>query len=476
MASSRSCSTPTASPCRPGSRENFISEAVRFRAGICTIPNALNGSVSDRSRQIPSARIYKSGDLAQQNPDGTWQFLGRVDDQVKVRGFPHRTRRDRGRAWRGIRPSNRRRSRPASRPPPETVNSIAGYLLRGSAARAQRPPTVRGWLRSQLPDYFVPARLAALERLPVTPSGKLDRRKRSSRLAMEESLRERVKPSPPPRAPRPETHGGKRSSRRLWKQVLGRGTIGRGGQFFRRGWKLHFRRCACMHSDLSKLSATEFPDDDVFFQRPDHPRAGGASCPNVKQARWRVRTADDAQRAGSPAATGVCETGPPHDRWLDDKRRLPLHLLHMDSIAIIGMSGRFPGCGKRPGVLGKSRAVVSSRSPDLPTANWRCARPDGRGQTHSSMRAWSRPGTRTLFDAGFFSFNAREAELLDPQHRVFLECAWEALESAGHDAGAVSWADRGLGGFGDQLVSPVIQYWDRTRFFRAKLVSGYQTG
>ena len=35
----------------------------------------------------PSARIYKSGDLSQQNPDGTWQFLGRADDQVKVRGF-----------------------------------------------------------------------------------------------------------------------------------------------------------------------------------------------------------------------------------------------------------------------------------------------------------------------------------------------------------------------------------------------------
>src|SRR5262249_44471548 len=36
------------------------------------------------------------------------------------------------------------------------------------------------------------------------------------------------------------------------------------------------------------------------------------------------------------------------------------------------------------------------------------------------------------FDAGFFGFNAREADLLDPQQRLFLECAWEALEHAGH--------------------------------------------
>ena len=39
-----------------------------------------------------------------------------------------------------------------------------------------------------------------------------------------------------------------------------------------------------------------------------------------------------------------------------------------------------------------------------------------------------------LFDARFFGYNPREAELIDPQQRVFLECAWEALERAGIDA------------------------------------------
>ena len=38
-----------------------------------------------------------------------------------------------------------------------------------------------------------------------------------------------------------------------------------------------------------------------------------------------------------------------------------------------------------------------------------------------------------MFDAGFFGINAREAEMMDPQHRLFLECAWEALEDAGYD-------------------------------------------
>ena len=38
-----------------------------------------------------------------------------------------------------------------------------------------------------------------------------------------------------------------------------------------------------------------------------------------------------------------------------------------------------------------------------------------------------------MFDAEFFGFNPREAEGLDPQHRLFLECVWEAIESSGYD-------------------------------------------
>ncbi|MCY1033067.1 beta-ketoacyl synthase N-terminal-like domain-containing protein [Corallococcus sp. BB11-1] len=95
------------------------------------------------------------------------------------------------------------------------------------------------------------------------------------------------------------------------------------------------------------------------------------------------------------------------------------------AIAIVGMAGRFPGApdldtfwkNLREGV--ESIRPVSDAEPSLRT--------DPR---HVKVSA-ALEGME-LFDAGFFGFTPREAELMDPQHRVFLECAWEALEKAGH--------------------------------------------
>ena len=105
----------------------------------------------------------------------------------------------------------------------------------------------------------------------------------------------------------------------------------------------------------------------------------------------------------------------------------------LNHLAIIGMAGRFPGAGDvetlwanladgQEGitVLSEDELRASGVSPAL------LAQPN-------YVRAKGVLADADLFDAGFFGFSPREAEIMDPQHRVFLECAWQALESAGCD-------------------------------------------
>ena len=61
-----------------------------------------------------------------------------------------------------------------------------------------------------------------------------------------------------------------------------------------------------------------------------------------------------------------------------------------------------------------------------------------------------------LFDAGLFGYSPREAEIMDPQHRLLLECAWEALEHAGYDPGGIDGPDRRLRRRGDEHL-PAVQ-------------------
>src|SRR5271166_1581461 len=101
-------------------------------------------------------------------------------------------------------------------------------------------------------------------------------------------------------------------------------------------------------------------------------------------------------------------------------------------IAIIGMAGRFPGAADVASFWRNLRDGVESIShfadAELEDAFDRSIRDDP-----NFVRARSVLEDVEQFDASFFAMHAREAELTDPQHRVFLECAWQALEDAGYD-------------------------------------------
>jgi acyl transferase domain-containing protein/acyl carrier protein len=104
-----------------------------------------------------------------------------------------------------------------------------------------------------------------------------------------------------------------------------------------------------------------------------------------------------------------------------------------EGVAIIGMDGRFPGARNLMEFWRNLRDGIESISFFTPE-ELECASVDrGRWNRPDFVRAGGVLEGIEDFDASFFGFNPRDAELLDPQQRIFLECAWHALEDAGYN-------------------------------------------
>ncbi|WP_157696257.1 amino acid adenylation domain-containing protein, partial [Caballeronia temeraria] len=170
---------------------------------------------------VPGARIYRTGDLARFHLDGNIEFLGRNDHQIKIRGF----RIEPGEIETQI----------AAHPAVREAVVIARARHQGS----QDQPLVayvtlfsdidasalREHLASRLPDYMVPSAFVTLDALPLTPSGKLDRRSLPDPQADAFALR-------PFEAPQGATESALAG---LWAKLLGLERVGRHDNFFALG-------------------------------------------------------------------------------------------------------------------------------------------------------------------------------------------------------------------------------------------------
>ncbi|GJD16858.1 beta-ketoacyl synthase [Rivularia sp. IAM M-261] len=105
-----------------------------------------------------------------------------------------------------------------------------------------------------------------------------------------------------------------------------------------------------------------------------------------------------------------------------------------DEIAIIGMAGRFPGANKVDSFWQNLRSGVESISFFTDEELIRGGVDSGLLNNPNYVKANGKLEDIDLFDAYFFGFSPREAEITDPQHRIFLECVWEALENAGYNS------------------------------------------
>jgi phthiocerol/phenolphthiocerol synthesis type-I polyketide synthase E len=105
-----------------------------------------------------------------------------------------------------------------------------------------------------------------------------------------------------------------------------------------------------------------------------------------------------------------------------------------DGIAVIGMSGRFPGARNTEEFWHNLASGVESISFFTDEELLASGADPALLKDPNYVKARGILGDADLFDAAFFGFSPKVAELMDPQHRIFLECAWEALENAGYNS------------------------------------------
>jgi acyl carrier protein len=122
----------------------------------------------------PGSRLYRSGDRARWLPEGALEFLGRLDQQVKVRGY--RIEPAEVEAALAEHPAVREVAIVA-RADPTGEKHLVAYVVPREEGDEGAPPAaeLRAFLQGRLPGYMVPAAFVVLGALPLTPSGKLDR-------------------------------------------------------------------------------------------------------------------------------------------------------------------------------------------------------------------------------------------------------------------------------------------------------------
>lgn len=331
-------------------------------------------------------RVYKTGDRAAELPNGEIDYKGRIDGQVKVRGY----RIELGEVEVALEkhPSveqavaNVREDRPG-------LKRLIGYYV---AKREVSTNELRKHLASLLPDYMQPSAFVAVKELPRTPSGKIDR-----------------KALPAPDVKRPDldvayakpTTQVQEALAAVWADLLGIDRVGIDDNFFDLGGN-------------SLLSIQCIAQLEIR----------GLKLPIVKLYQHPTIRACAAFLEGDASAIAPSEMAKARKAAAGGSKK--------GDVAIIGMSGRFPGAENVEqlwkNLLDKKNSIstwtVDELDPSIPAE----LRNDP-----DYVKARGVITDADKFDHGFFGVNPKVAALMDPQQRVFLETAWAALEDAAYD-------------------------------------------
>ena len=342
--------------------------------------------VPDPFQEDKNSRMYLSGDLGKLLPSGQVQCLGRIDNQVKIRGHRIELGEIEG-ALQSI---------------PEVSSAtvitsdhltgepqLVAYLKSGRSDEDTK--AIRTQLADVLPDYMIPTIFMWVKEFPITENGKIDKKNLP--------LPQYIRPDSAPLLRKPRTSLEKGISE-LWAEQLQIPEMGIDDNFFLMGGtSLLTQKVASLmkkrlNLNISVTKIYQFPTIATLsdFLETDSKNASAKASPVFSEIEQEPSSKD---------------------------------------VAIIGMAGRFPGANSIKElweILKEGKETTTFFTPEEVDP----AIPDALKNDPLYVKARGIVPSAKAFDAAFFGINPKLAEAMDPQQRLFLEIAWEALEQTGH--------------------------------------------
>nr|WP_121273035.1 polyketide synthase [Pedobacter schmidteae] len=324
-------------------------------------------------------RLYRTGDLACRLTDGNISYLGRIDDQVKIRGY----RIELGEIESALQKApGVQQAVVLAKENTLGDKRLIGYVVCPEHYDKQQ---ISAYLEKKLPAYMVPQLLMKLNELPFTLNGKVDKK---------------ALPNPDASSLLTNTYYApdyeiESNIAGIWKALLGVERVGIEDNFFELGGNsLLAQKAVTLLKDRYDLN---LPVTKLY------------QFPRVKELAAFL----DGRKINTKA-----------------KKTNQIKHHHPD-VAIIGMSGRFPGANSIDAlwdVLKEGKETTRFFSDDELDKSI----PDALRNNPNYVKARGIIDQAAEFDPAFFGITPKLAELMDPQQRIFLEIAWEALEKAGY--------------------------------------------
>ena len=336
--------------------------------------NNLEGSVT---------RIYLTGDLARFAEDENIEYLGRKDDQVKINGV----RIELGEIEVQLNQCpGVKQAVVAASENGTSQKRLTAYLV--SVNDKKNTPAIKEILAKILPEYLLPSMYVWLKDLPKTASGKIDRK------ALPQPATDRPEMSVLYKAP--ETIAEKRIIS-VWEKLIGINKIGIDDNFFELGGNslLAVKTAATLREEFNYI----VPVTKLY------------QFPTISEIAVYLDGNSTKKTAASVSKPALTNSN--------------------DDIVVIGMSVRFPGANTIDelwNILTEEKETTTFfKKEDLSPFISETIKNDT-----DYVKARGIIDNVKEFDYAFFGINPKTAALMDPQHRIFLEIAWEVLEQTGH--------------------------------------------